>query len=139
MPCWDDDLLASLVLAESLESSSRAISRRGSSSRRLSLPRVPGPMRKSTKHATWIFAGIWVLTIGLQFRAIDSFTLGHGVTDFLARVARPLETPAEGDVRRLLMSGSSGTKKVVPAPWLGWALVSAGSVMMTHGYLQSRS
>jgi hypothetical protein len=95
-------------------------------------------MRKSTKHASWIFAGIWLLTIGVQFRAIDSFTLGRGVTEFLARVARPLETPAESDVRKLLMAGSSGQKQVAPPAWLGWALVSAGSVSMTHGYLQSR-
>jgi hypothetical protein len=96
-------------------------------------------MRKSTKHACWIFAGVWVLTIGLQLRTLDSFTMGRGMTEFLARVTQPVETSAESDVRRLLMSGPAGQQKVTPPRWLGWALVSAGTVLITHGYLQSRS
>ncbi|MEZ6068864.1 MAG: hypothetical protein R3C10_01060 [Pirellulales bacterium] len=77
--------------------------------------------------------------MGIELRSIDSFTLGRGVTEFLVWLSRPLETASEADMRRLLMAGSSGMKEVSPPGWLGWALVSAGSVMMTHGYLQSRT
>lgn len=78
----------------------------------------------------FFLAGLVLLFLGVQFRLMDSFTLNEKTTRFLAnRMQDKSTTPAAAIVGD---GGSFGRKVVQPPQWLGYALLSIGSVLVLH-------
>jgi hypothetical protein len=73
--------------------------------------------------------GVIVLLLGVEFRTFESFTLSEKATHFIASrigdtsgaVATVVPTPVARKVLR-------------PPPWLGWSLISVGSVLILHSF-----
>lgn len=75
--------------------------------------------------------GVIVVLLGVQFRLVESITLNERSTRFL--LARAQETGDAPFGAGLLPSVGPIPRKVIyPPTWLGWALVSVGSVLILH-------
>jgi hypothetical protein len=79
----------------------------------------------------YFFMGIVLLLMGLQFRAVNSYTLTPEATRFLAE--RTQTSASDGALFALSTDFGAGPQKVVKPPdWLGWCLVSVGGVLILH-------
>jgi hypothetical protein len=79
----------------------------------------------------YFFLGVVILLVGLQFRLVASYTLTSEATRFLAE--RSQQSSAQ--VTLVSLTGDMGAlpKKVInPPEWLGWCLMSVGSVLILH-------
>jgi hypothetical protein len=83
----------------------------------------------------FFFAGLALLLVGLQFRMIDTVELTPEFTQFLAeRTGHPLAA-VSATAQSLTQSDKPLIKKVVQPPeWLGWSLISFGSVLILHSF-----
>ena len=77
----------------------------------------------------FFLGGLVLLFLGIQFRMMDSFTLNEKTTRFLAsRMQEKSITPAA-----IVGVNNPAARKVVQPPqWLGYALLSIGSVLILH-------
>jgi hypothetical protein len=77
----------------------------------------------------FFMAGLVLLFLGIQFRLIDSFTLNEKATRFLAaRMQDKSSAPTT-----ILGSAAPMPHKVLQPPtWVGYALLSVGSVLILH-------
>jgi hypothetical protein len=78
----------------------------------------------------FFLAGLVILFLGIQFRLVDNFTLNEKTTRFLAnRTQEKSVSPAA------MLTGQTAAlarKVVQPPQWLGYALLSVGSVLILH-------
>lgn len=81
---------------------------------------------------SWFLVGLLVLFMGFQVRWVDTFVLNERVTRFLAERARPAVADSGAYPRFLTSTGTSARKSVYPPKWLGFAMISAGSVLILH-------
>jgi hypothetical protein len=81
----------------------------------------------------YFFAGLACLLLGLQFRMVDTFELTPEFTQFLAeRTGHPLAS-VNAATQSFTQSDTPPAKKTVrPPDWLGWSLISLGSVLVLH-------
>ena len=87
----------------------------------------------------YLLAGLVILLLGAQFRAVESFTLTPDCSQFVAKQlkktgvakARPAVAGPVGAV------GGVG-RAIQPPEWLGWALVSIGGVLILHSLAMRR-
>ena len=82
-------------------------------------------------------AGLVILFLGIQIQLVKTFVLSEQTTTFLAKHVqkRPLEEPqAVGSY--LAASGPRPLvkKSLSPPTWLGWAMISVGSVLILHSW-----
>ncbi|MEX2138717.1 MAG: hypothetical protein WD894_05610 [Pirellulales bacterium] len=78
----------------------------------------------------FFLAGLVLLFLGIQFRLMDNFTLNEKTTRFLA--SRMQDRSATPTVALVGEGGALGRKVVQPPQWLGYALLSIGSVLVLH-------
>jgi len=81
----------------------------------------------------YFFLGIFLLLLGLQFRIVSSYVLTDEATRFLA------ERTGSSETQNTLMSfasdlGETSHKVISPPEWLGWCLISIGSVLILHSF-----
>ena len=79
--------------------------------------------------------GLVLLFLGVEFRLVDSMTLSPEVTMFLARqTGHPIA--AVSSATQTLMPEQKPTikKSIRPPEWLGWTLLSIGSVLILHSW-----
>ena len=82
----------------------------------------------------YFFAGILLVLLGVQMRMVSSFVLTPEVTRMLAKPT----AVAQGDAPPTLSiaspsGGVAGIRKTVrPPEWLGWCMISVGSVLILH-------
>ena len=74
--------------------------------------------------------GSLLLMLGLQFRHVDSFVLNDKVTRFLAE--RLPSSKADSAMLDFYPSNAPVHKVVKFPNWLGWSLISIGSVLILH-------
>ncbi|MBU4270999.1 MAG: hypothetical protein KKA28_03925 [Planctomycetes bacterium] len=81
----------------------------------------------------FFFAGFLCLLLGGQFMMVDSIELTPNFTQFLAeRTGHPL-TSVSAATQTLTQSEEPSAKKVInPPDWIGWSLISLGSVLVLH-------
>jgi hypothetical protein len=81
----------------------------------------------------YFFAGLACLLMGLQFHLVESAELTPEFTQFLAeRTGHPLASVSAA-TQSLTQSDKPLVKKTVrPPDWLGWSLISLGSVLILH-------
>jgi protein-S-isoprenylcysteine O-methyltransferase Ste14 len=77
----------------------------------------------------FFFVGVIFLLMGIQFRMVTSFVLTTEATRFLAERTQT----ADRSMIDLATDVGAGPQKVVrPPEWLGWCLMSIGSVLILH-------
>jgi hypothetical protein len=83
----------------------------------------------------YFFAGLLLLLVGGQFRMIQTVDLTPEFTQFLAeRTGHPLAS-VNAATQSLTPSERPLAKKTVcPPDWLGWSLISIGSVLVLHSW-----
>jgi hypothetical protein len=81
----------------------------------------------------YFMAGLLVLFLGIQFRMVDSYVLTESTTRFLAqRSGKPMAAGAT-QLNQLFPAAGPPIRKVIhPPDWIGWALISVGSVLILH-------
>lgn len=85
----------------------------------------------------YFFLGLVVLLIGVQLRMVSSYTLTHEATKFLAE--RTQGSGADSALFSLSADIGAGPQKVIhPPEWLGWCLMSVGSVLILHSLAMKR-
>ena len=81
----------------------------------------------------FFFAGFLCLFLGGQFMMVDSFELTPDFTQFLAeRTSHPLASVGTATQTLTQLEEPSVKKIITPPDWLGWSLVSLGSVLVLH-------
>ena len=79
----------------------------------------------------YFFRGIMLLLLGLQFRVVSSYVLTDEATQFLAE--RTSSSGAQSAMITFASNlGESSHKVIYPPEWLGWCLISVGSVLILH-------
>ena len=79
----------------------------------------------------YFFMGLVILLLGVQLRMVSSYTLTHEATKFLAARSQP--AGAEATMFQISSDMGAGPQKVIyPPEWLGWCLMSVGSVLILH-------
>ena len=83
----------------------------------------------------YFFAGLACLLLGMQFRIVDTVELTPEFTQFLAtRTGHPLAAVSAA-AQTLTQSDQPPIKKTIQPPdWLGWSLISLGSVLVLHSW-----
>jgi hypothetical protein len=85
----------------------------------------------------YFFLGVIFLLMGVQFRMVSTYVLTDEATQFL--VERTKSTAAEGLLVSLAKdSGNLPNKVIKPPEWLGWCLISVGSVLILHSLAMKR-
>jgi hypothetical protein len=86
----------------------------------------------------FFLAGLVLLYVGLQFRFVETFVLNDKSSKFLAQRLGSPETSATLNItqaaQRLFPASmaSPSPRSVTPPEWVGWALLSIGSVLVLH-------
>ena len=84
----------------------------------------------------YFFLGIVILLIGIQLRMVSSVILTEEATRFLAEHT---QSSAESTMFNAASSIGAGSRRVVQPPeWLGWCLISVGSVLILHSLAMRR-
>ena len=87
--------------------------------------------------AVFLLAGVALLLIGGQLRAVESFVLRPEVTRVLANYqAAP---PGVAPMRQMLIDNTSPRKTLTPPAWIGWACLTVGIVLTARGFLPGAS
>jgi hypothetical protein len=86
----------------------------------------------------FLFIGLMILLVGLQFHYVSAFVLNPEATQFLAERTGQ-STPGISAV----FSATSGTdaaprKTLEPPAWLAWCLMSVGVVLCLHSLAMPR-
>ncbi len=81
----------------------------------------------------FLFAGLVLLFVGLEFRAVDTIELTPELTQFLAeQTGHPLASVNASTAVLTASQKPIATKKVRPPEWIGWALISLGATLIMH-------
>ena len=83
----------------------------------------------------YFFLGIVILLMGIQLRIVSSFVLTEDATKFLAQHT---QSSAENSALTVASSLGAGRKVIEPPDWLGWCLISVGSVLILHSLAMRR-
>ena len=79
-------------------------------------------------------AGLVVLLLGIQLRMVETFVLSERATQFVAQKMQQLkgnQVASTSDLPTIFAAQSPVAKKrIEPPKWLGWALVSVGSILV---------
>ena len=87
----------------------------------------------------WFLAGIVVLLLGLQLRYVETFVLNERTTQFLAQRMQDAQMVASTDVGTSMAASAPVVQKAVTPPrWIGYLLVSAGSVLLLYSLSMKR-
>ena len=87
----------------------------------------------------WFMVGLIVLFLGVQFRVVESFVLNEKVTRFIhERTAAAKGTSGAGLSQLLPSVGPTAHKSITPPNWIGWMLMSVGSVLILHSLAMKR-
>lgn len=81
----------------------------------------------------YFIVGVIVLLLGLQLRAVESYVLNEETTKWLMDQSSDPAVQLAGKAGEIMPAvGPALRKTVVPPDWIGWALVSLGSVLILH-------
>jgi hypothetical protein len=81
----------------------------------------------------YFIVGLIVLLIGIQLRLVESYVLNEETTRWLMQQSGDTGIQLAGKAADLMPAVGAGPRKtVVPPDWLGWAMISIGSVLVLH-------
>lgn len=86
-----------------------------------------------------LLAGLVVLLFGLQFHFVDAFVLTPNATKLLAEQSGHPIAAASNTMESLIGTQAPIPGKALrPPEWLGWCLMSIGSVLILHSLTMPR-
>jgi hypothetical protein len=84
----------------------------------------------------YFLAGLVVFLLGIQLRVVDGFVLNERATQLLAQRMQQMQGPpiASASESATLMGSlpPGSTHSIYPPKWIGWSLVSVGSVLILY-------
>jgi len=81
----------------------------------------------------YYMAGLVLLLLGIQFRMIESVEVKEQIAMFLAeRSDHPLISVSAQSPVLSPMESASINRMIHPPEWIGWMLISLGSVLVLH-------
>jgi hypothetical protein len=86
-------------------------------------------VRMDLNRHQFLFLGLFVLLVGLQFRYVQAYVLTPQTTQFLAERTGQASPVANA---MFSASGTAPRKVVQPPEWLSWCLISVGAVLALH-------
>jgi hypothetical protein len=86
----------------------------------------------------WFLIGLLLLFVGLQLRRVDTFVLNEKASKFLADRIQPAVADSGGYPQFLSSVGPTPRKSIKPPPWIGFAMISVGAVMVLHSLAMKR-
>jgi hypothetical protein len=78
----------------------------------------------------YFLVGVVLLFLGLQLRMVDTYELSAEATNMLAQ--RAGETDAQSSFIATTAQITGTKKQIKPPQWIGWCLLSIGSVLVLH-------
>jgi len=98
-----------------------------------SLFRSGGSRQMELNRNHYFAIGIVLVMLGAQLRLVDSFVLNEKASDFV------VENFRKDDLKQnvatpifMAAAGRAPTQTLQPPPWIGWALLSIGGVLVLH-------
>jgi hypothetical protein len=83
----------------------------------------------------YFLLGLVLFFLGFEFRMVDSLSLSTEVTAFLARKTGHPMAAVTAVSQQLGADNKPAFKKSIrPPEWLGWSLLSIGSVLVLHSW-----
>ena len=83
----------------------------------------------------YFLAGLVVLFLGLQLRAVETYVLNEKASKFLAERMPALASSDDG----LMASAGPTARKTLKRPvWIGYAVISVGAVLILHSLAMKR-
>lgn len=87
----------------------------------------------------YLLVGLVLLFLGVQFRMVDSFVLTPQLTQILAeRTGHPLAAVNAASAAVTPSQSPLLKKTLRPPEWIGWVLLSVGSVLVLHSFGMKR-
>jgi hypothetical protein len=87
--------------------------------------------------ATWcMILGAGLVLLGIQLRAVETFELSHNATRLFAGYTGPPPGSPHGLLRSTAIDTLQHRHRITPPEWLGWTILSTGSVLLAYGALQ---
>ena len=87
-------------------------------------------------------AGLVVFLLGIQLRMVEAFVLNERATQFLAQRMQEIkgnQVASAGDLPTLFAAQAPvAKKKLEPPKWIGWAMVSVGSVLILQSLVMKK-
>ena len=81
----------------------------------------------------YFMIGTVLLLLGIQFRFIDSVVLNEESSQFLAeKMGDKTEATAAQVLSATGLGSVTPRRTIKPPQWVGWALISVGSVFILH-------
>jgi len=81
----------------------------------------------------YFLAGLVIFLLGIQLRLVDGFVLNERATQFLHQRMKSQPLASASESTTLLASTPLAPKhRVSPPKWIGWSLVSFGSVLILY-------
>jgi hypothetical protein len=84
----------------------------------------------------YLMAGLVIFLLGIQLRLVDGFVLNERATQFLAQRLQQIkgqQVASASEAATLLAAQAPVARhRVHPPNWLGWSLVSVGSVLILY-------
>ena len=81
----------------------------------------------------YFLAGLLLVFLGLEFRAIESVQLTQEFTQFLARRTNHPALATTDTVDSLLGTTTKvAPKTIIPPEWIGYSFLSLGAVLVLH-------
>ena len=88
----------------------------------------------------YYMAGLVLVLLGIQFRLIESVELTEQFATFIAeRTDHPLISVSAQTPVLAPVSGATINRIVHPPEWIGWMLLSLGSVLVLHSLAMPKS
>jgi hypothetical protein len=88
----------------------------------------------------YFLVGLLILFLGVELLSVESFTLTPEFTMFLAKQTNHPIAALNAATESFLPSASSAIppKTLIPPEWIGWSLVSFGSVLVLHSWAMKK-
>ncbi len=81
----------------------------------------------------WFAAGVVIVLLGVQFRMVESYELTPDATRILARQTGHPVASLNDTIESLTGRTQPMPRATLrPPEWLGWSLISLGSVLILH-------
>ena len=80
----------------------------------------------------YFLLGLVVFLLGLQLRYVDTFVLTEKATQFLAQKMQEAQLASNDPAIAIAAAAPVAKKSVTPPRWLGWSMVSIGTVLVLH-------
>ena len=81
----------------------------------------------------YFMLGLVVVLLGIQLRWVETYVLNERASHFIAERLTPAVSDGDGSVRSFMPAvGPTPHRTIHPPAWLGYALLSAGGVLILH-------